>query len=90
MKKNKRKLTDNPFSAAFLAKVASYLKVKSKSKSKNKKQQFYKILLSIEMVSATTIATANPKKIIENRNKDMDIEKGNDSNLHIHTHDMCI
>ncbi len=26
------------------------------------------------MVSATTIATANPKKIIENRNKDMDIE----------------
>jgi hypothetical protein len=42
------------------------------------------------MVSATTIATANPKKIIENRNKDMDIEKGNDSNLHIHTHDMCI
>ena len=75
-----------------MAKVASYLKVKSKSKSRNKKQQFYKILLSIEMVSATTIATANPKKIIENRNKDMDmdIEKGNDSNLHIHTHDMCI
>jgi len=73
-----------------LAKVASYLKVKSKSKSRNKKQKFYKILLSIEMVSATTIATANPKKIIENRNKDMDIEKGNDSNLHIHTHDMCI
>jgi len=73
-----------------LAKVASYLKVKSKSKSRNKKQKFYKILLSIEMVSATTIATVNPKKIIENRNKDMDIEKGNDSNLHIHTHDMCI
>ena len=73
-----------------MAKVASYLKVKSKSKSRNKKQKFYKILLSIEMVSATTIATANPKKIIENRNKDMDIEKGNDSNLHIHTHDMCI
>ena len=73
-----------------MAKVASYLKVKSKSKSRNKKQKFYKILLSIEMVSATTIATVNPKKIIENRNKDMDIEKGNDSNLHIHTHDMCI
>ena len=35
------------------------------------------------MVSATTIATANPKKIIENRNKDMDIEKGNEET---HTH----
>jgi hypothetical protein len=35
------------------------------------------------MVSATTIATANPKKIIENRNKDMDIEieKGNEETL---------
>jgi hypothetical protein len=40
------------------------------------------------MVSATTIATANPKKIIENRNKDMDIEieKGNEET---HTHKDC-
>ena len=39
------------------------------------------------MVSATTIATSNPKKIIENRNKDMDIdiEKGNEEE-ETHTH----
>ncbi len=42
------------------------------------------------MVSATTttIATANPKKIIENRNKDMDIEKGNEE-THTHKHKDC-
>ena len=40
--KNKRKWTDNPFYAAFLVKVASYLKVKSKSKSKNKNSSFTK------------------------------------------------
>ncbi len=40
------------------------------------------------MVSATTIATANPKKIIENKNKDMDIEKGNEEE-ETHTHKDC-
>ena len=40
------------------------------------------------MVSATTIATTNPKKIIENRNKDMDIEKGNEEE-ETHTHKDC-
>ena len=40
------------------------------------------------MVSATTIATANPKKIIENRNKDMDIEKGNEE-TRTHKHKDC-